>query len=294
MPLVFACISPHGDMIPDASGASKSPATTAAMTELGRRLEAARPDTVVVITPHGIRADGAIALSLSESAAGTLEEPPGTPIPSESGETAGEASVAPTAQPVAVRVDLGVDAALAAAIQAAAAKADVPVVAVHYGATSGEHDCYPLDWGAVVPLWFLGARFATPPRTVIAVPSRQLPLAALVRFGEALAEAASDSEQRVALVASADLAHAHSAEGPYGFDPAAATCDEWLVAAVKDGALARLEHPDMEMVAAAKPDGLWQMLVLDGALKRVPMRGEFLSYERPTYYGMMCAAYEPA
>jgi aromatic ring-opening dioxygenase LigB subunit len=257
------------------------------MTALGHRMEAARPDTVVVITPHGIRADGAMAVSFSQRAAGTLEEPPGTPIPT-------VAEGASPSNPVTVRVDLSVDQTLAAAIQETAAGRDVPVVAVHYGATSGPHDSYPLDWGAVVPLWFMGARFATPPRTVIAVPSRLLPLTALVRFGEALADAATATEQRVALVASADLAHAHSADGPYGFDPAAAACDEWLTATVKDGDLDRLEHPDMEIVAAGKPDGLWQMLVLAGALRRVPMRGEFLSYERPTYYGMMCAAYAPA
>jgi aromatic ring-opening dioxygenase LigB subunit len=166
-------------------------------------------------------------------------------------------------------------------------------VAVHYGATSGPHDCYPLDWGAVTPLWFLGGRFASQPRTAIAVPSRLLPLDAFVRFGRAIADAATDTQRRVALVASADLAHAHAADGPYGFDPAAARFDDWLADAIKAGDLARLEHADMELVAAAVPDGLWQILVLAGALQRVPMLGEFLSYERPTYYGMLCAAYEP-
>ncbi len=239
-----------------------------------------RPESLVVITPHGIRADGAISLSLSERAAGTLELPP--------------AADGAGTQPSSVRVAVAVDRALADGVRSAAAAESVPVVPVHYGATSGPEDCYPLDWGAVVPLWFLGARFATPPRVAIAVPSRALPLNAFVRFGRAIADVVAGMEQRVALVASADLAHAHAADGPYGFDPAAARFDAWLADAVKDGDLARLEHPDMELVAAAKPDGLWQILVLAGVLQRVPMRGQFLSYECPTYYGMLCAAYEPA
>lgn len=276
MPLVFGCITPHGDVIPDASGASRSPATTAAMTTIGKRLEAAAPDIVVVITPHGMRADGALALSLSERAAGTLED---TVVASEESKP--------------VRVDMAVDQDFARAVQSAATAAGVPVVGVHYGATSGPHDSYPLDWGAVVPLWFLGQRFASQPRTVIAVPSRLLPLDAFVRFGRAIADAAAATNQRVALVASADLAHAHQAQGPYGFDPAAQRFDAWIADAVKQGDLGRLEHPDMALVEAAKPDGLWQILVLAGALQRTPMSGEFLSYELPTYYGMLCAAYVP-
>jgi aromatic ring-opening dioxygenase LigB subunit len=143
-----------------------------------------------------------------------------------------------------------------------------------------------------VPLWFLGAHFAEPPRVVIAVPSRALPLEALVRFGQAVAEAADSTGRRVALVASADQAHAHSAEGPYGYDPAAAELDGWVAGAVREQDLGRLTRADMELVRRACPDALWQMLVLAGALERVPMRGELLSYEAPSYFGMLVAAYE--
>jgi aromatic ring-opening dioxygenase LigB subunit len=34
------------------------------------------------------------------------------------------------------------------------------------------------------------------------------------------------------------------------------------------------------------------MLMLAGALEN-GWRGEFLSYQHPTYYGMLCAAYAP-
>ena len=46
------------------------------------------------------------------------------------------------------------------------------------------------------------------------------------------------------------------------------------------------------LAAAAKADSLWQLLVLHGALGG-DARVEMLSYEAPTYYGMLCAAYEP-
>jgi aromatic ring-opening dioxygenase LigB subunit len=277
MSLVFACVAPHGGIIPGLEGAERCAATTAAMEEAGRRLEAARPETVVVVTPHGVRVDGALTISLAERAAGTLDEP------------AGEGRAA-----FSVGVDLAVDRELARGIQAGAEGAGVPVAMAHYGATSGPADCYPLDWGAVIPLHFLGARFAEPPETVIAVPSRELPLETLVAFGRVVAGAAELRGRRVALVASADQAHAHAADGPYGFDPAAAEFDEWIVEAVRANDLARLRRADMELVRRACPDALWQMLVLAGALERAPMVGELLSYERPTYFGMLVAVYAPA
>jgi aromatic ring-opening dioxygenase LigB subunit len=277
MPLVFGCIAPHGDIIPGSPGAEQSAATTAAMRAMGQRLATQEPDVVVVITPHGMRVDGAMAVSLSERAAGGLEE---------SLFVGGEAQ--------RIQLDLAVDQPLARAILANANAADVPVAALHYGATSGPHDCYPLDWGAVVPLWFLGAQFARQPRVVLVVPSRALPLDALQRFGHAVASAAAATESRVALVASSDLAHAHAESGPYGFHPAAAQFDQAVVTAVKAGDLARLAATDGMLVRDACPDGLWQILVLAGALGHTPLQGEFLSYERPTYYGMLTAAYTVA
>ena len=46
------------------------------------------------------------------------------------------------------------------------------------------------------------------------------------------------------------------------------------------------------LVEAAAIDGLWQALMLAGALEIAPLRHELLSYEAPSYYGMLVAAYE--
>lgn len=276
MPLMFGCVAPHGSVVPGTPGAELVPATTVAMQAMGQRLEAAAPDTIVIITPHGIRVDGALAISLAERGAGILEE-----------------RATRDGEQMPIQVDLAVDQSFARALAECAASEGIPAVTVHYGATSGPHDCYPLDWGAVVPLWFLGRHFTRQPRIVAVVPSRALPLETFQRFGRVVADAAGSTQSRIALIASADLAHAHRADGPYGFDPAAREFDEWLAAAVKDGDLARLAQADMAWLERARPDGLWQILVLAGALERVPMRGEFLSYECPTYYGMLTAVYTP-
>ena len=49
---------------------------------------------------------------------------------------------------------------------------------------------------------------------------------------------------------------------------------------------------DPALPVEGKADSYWQMLMLHGALDAT-WHGEFLSYEAPTYYGMLCAAYTP-
>ncbi len=46
-----------------------------------------------------------------------------------------------------------------------------------------------------------------------------------------------------------------------------------------------------DQAATAAIDGLWQTLMLQGVLERVPLNAELLSYEAPTYYGMLVASF---
>ena len=96
----------------------------------------------------------------------------------------------------------------------------------------------------------------------------------------------------MALIASADHGHAHDPEGPCGFDPAAAAYDERVVALVRENRLGELLELDPALVDAAKADSWWQMAMLHGALGDA-WRGDFLSYEASTYFGMLCAAFAP-
>jgi aromatic ring-opening dioxygenase LigB subunit len=139
-------------------------------------------------------------------------------------------------------------------------------------------------------LWFLGGRHEPPVPVVVVSPARDLAAEDHVRAGAALAAAAERSGKRVALVASCDHGHAHQESGPYGFHPAAAEYDAAVVRLVRDNDLAALPRLDPVLISDAKCDSWWQMLMLQGALGD-GWRGEMLSYEVPTYFGMLCAAY---
>lgn len=269
MSFVFAAIAPHGTL-PEApiEGAE---ATHEGLAELSRRFDAADPDVTIVLTPHNVHVERHFAVILAGTLAGTLAE-----------------FDAPE-----VQLECPVDVELAAQVVVALHDAGLPVVGASFGANDPAAATAPMDWGVLIPLWVMGGQSDPPVPAVVVGPARDRPVDEHVRVGEALASVARASEKRVALIASADHGHAHDAAGPYGFDPAAAVYDERVVELVKANRLDGLLELDPAFVDAAKADSWWQMLMLYGALDD-GWRGEFLSYQAPTYFGMLCAAYAPS
>jgi len=273
MGLVFAAIAPHGSMAiaewckpEDRELAAK---TRAAMEELGRRFATASPEVTVVLTPHNIHVERGMAVVLAGTMTGALE--------------GGDA-------PISMRVP--VDRDMAIAVTAAVGEAGVPIVAVSYGANDTAAAVFPMDWGTQVPLHFMGGRGDPPTPIVMIAPARDLSWDAHVTAGRAIAKAADASGKRVALIASCDHGHAHDPKGPYGFSPASKEFDDRVVELVKRDALGELLRFDPAFVSEAKADSFWQMLMLHGVIAE-GWRGDFLSYEAPTYFGMLCAAYTP-
>lgn len=271
--LVFACIAPHGAIaIPEAKPTDRptlGAATTAGMEELGRRFASARPDASIVLTPHNVHVEGAMAVLDAGALAGDLVQ---------------------WGSPISMRVP--VDRVLALAVRDSIRAAGIPVVAVSYGANDPAAATAPLDWAVQIPAHFMGGRAEPQVPVAVVAPARDLPDEAHVRAGAAIARAARASPKRVALIASCDHGHGHDANGPYGFTPTSKEFDDAVVNLVRrsDGvpAFSSLGSP---FAREAKADSYWQMLMLEGALAGDGWRGELLSYEAPTYFGMLCAAY---
>jgi aromatic ring-opening dioxygenase LigB subunit len=270
MGLVYACIAPHGaEIIPQLAGdklyAFKG--TRHGMETVAAGIKEHKIDTIIIATPHNLRIRQNIGVVITEFAEGTLKTDSGS-----------------------VQVRFRCDRAMAEVILRSAEKARLPVVGVNYGTAEGEASCMPMDWGTLIPLWFLGHQKKRT-RIVIVTPSREIPLEDLVRFGHAIARVAKKSKTRVAFVASADQAHAHSKKGPYGFHRDAARFDKLVVDAINEDNLRGLLSLNNKLIENAKPDSIWQIAILLGILEHSPMKGRLISYEAPTYFGMLCAVF---
>ncbi|WP_066069542.1 extradiol ring-cleavage dioxygenase [Neobacillus soli] len=265
-PFVFACITPHGgEIIPELKGEfpERMAQTRSNMEKLGGLMCEANPDCLIVLTPHGTRINGQFSITDSERMAGSVEENHAT-----------------------FYFERQIDRELARKICECVQNDGIPAAAINFGTAAGPISCLPLDWGAIVPL-----RFMPNVPIVVINPTRELSFQEHIEFGKLLRRAVQQSNKRVGLIASCDWAHAHDESGPYGFDPAAKSFDEQVVTLIKTNQLEKMADFQLDFIEAAKPDGIWQTLILAGAIPPEERNVEFLSYEAPTYFGLLCAGY---
>lgn len=263
MPIVFACIAPHsGNLMRDKDEPTPIPKTRAAMQEMHRLFQEARPDAIALITPHGVVLDGAYSLGATDRCAGVQD---------------------------GIVVEAATDRDLVSAWAYRAADHGVPVVPIAMRQADAP---LPLDWGAAIPLHLLAPSPHTPP-VAVACPSAALSRPQLIEWGAALAEAADELGKRVAFVVSADQGHGHSPSGPYGYAAESADYDAAMTEAVAADDLPRLLDWDDGWIAAAQVDSYWQTLALIGVQRHVSLRPRVLSYEVDHYFGLLCAVYSP-
>jgi aromatic ring-opening dioxygenase LigB subunit len=271
--LVFAAIAPHGGLaIAEACTREErtlATSTRAGMEELGRLFAVARPEAVIVATPHNVHIANALGVVVAGRVAGRL-----------------------AGAPPSVALDVPSATDLAWLVLASLAAAGVPSTGVSFGSGDPETAVAPMDWGVLIPLWFMGGRHDPPVPLVVVTPARDLSAAKHIAAGAAIARAAAASGRRVAFIASADHGHAHLEAGPYGFHESAEKYDSLICKLVRTGNLAGLSDIPLLLVEEAKADSWWQMLMLHGATSG--WDGRLISYEAPTYFGMLTAAYSPS
>src|SRR4051794_23298726 len=168
--VVFAAVAPHGGIAIreacDDDERDVAVVTQRGMEELGRRFDAARPEAVVVFTPHNVHLGGTFAVVV----AGWLE---------------GD-------DPVPLRVPVDRELSLDCLERVR------PSVAVSFGGNDPLEATMPLDWGALIPLWFMGGRSKPQVPVVLVCPARELNAADHVAAGRAVAAACEG--RRVAVI----------------------------------------------------------------------------------------------
>jgi len=276
LPIVYACIAPHGsEAIPQLASRiarRKFRPTTVGMEKMAREVKLAKPDIIVIASPHNLRLWRHIGIVIAEYSSGTLRASPHSRK--------------------SVTLKMKCDVGFARALMALASKRRLPVVGVNYGSAEGRASDMPMDWGVLIPLWFFARKLRRRPSIVIVTPSREIALHRNFEFGKAIADLAERSRKRIVFVASADQAHAHKKSGPYGFSRRAREYDRMVLDLVSRNRLQSIVRIDRRLVEEAKPDSLWQIVMLAGVAEKVKLRGSILSYQAPTYFGMTCASFQ--
>jgi aromatic ring-opening dioxygenase LigB subunit len=277
MPLVYACIAPHGgEIIAELATkwtVGKFSKTREGMRRVARQVALSRPDTIIIASPHNLRLWRNIGVVTAANSTGHL--------------------IASLRNPRSVKVKAKCDIEIAKTLLKRAEGRNLPVVGVNYGSDEGTTSDLPMDWGTLIPLWFIFRACKRKPRIVIVTPSREIPLKENHAFGRVIADLAlKNKSKRIVFVASSDQAHAHMKSSSFGFNKAAKIYDSFILHALETNNLQSIVKVKQRIVVGAKPDSLWQMTILAGIASKIPMRPRVYSYQVPTYYGMICAGFQ--
>ena len=269
MAIVGAFAVPHPPLIIPAVGHGRErgiQATIDAYEEVGRRVAALAPDTVVISSPHSIMYRDYLHISPGAGAKGSFAQ-----------YRAPEAAY-----------ECAYDEAFVASLEAACTAQQLPA------GTLGERDPR-LDHATMIPLHFIqpACEAAGVHPRVVRMGLSGLSPAFHYQVGMLVQKVASVLNKRVVFVASGDLSHKLLDEGPYGYAPEGPEFDERVCRDFEAGDFLDLLCMDHGFAERAAECGLRSFQIMAGALDRTEVRAELLSHEGPFGVGYGIAAFEP-
>ncbi|MBI2444424.1 MAG: MEMO1 family protein [Candidatus Magasanikbacteria bacterium] len=259
MSLAFAAITPHPPLLLPTIGANQADKLTAtrnALARLEEELYLAKPNLLIIISPHGNLLEDAFTVNAAPELETDLRD-------------FGD---------LTTRLTFKGTADLPHRIRGAAKAEGIPTVLISERR---------LDYGAGVPLYFLTPHLSG--ITIIPLGFSRLDYKTHFTFGTLLKETIMKSNKRVALIASADLSHALSSEAPAGFAAAGSTFDATVQECLATGNTTALLQLDPAAVQPAAECGLRSILILLGALRHVNYTYEAYAYEAPFGVGYLTA-----
>ncbi len=155
--------------------------------------------------------------------------------------------------------------------------------------TKGERNP-ALDHGSIIPLRFLNEVHQN--YKVVRLGLSGLSLLQHYQLGQIIGEVSSKLKRRTAFIASGDLSHKLTADGPYGFAAEGPEFDAKITVALDKADFAALFDFAPEFCEAAGECGHRSFIIMAGALDGKAVESKLLSYEGPFGVGYGVAQFE--
>lgn len=226
-----------------------------ACSKVAEEIANLKPDTIIIITPHGTMFSDAVSISYEKNIYGSLSN---FGIPE-------------------VNMNLEINTSLVRKIVKNAESYQIPVVALDKEAAELYNTQYKLDHGAIVPLYFINKKFND--YNVVHITYGMLSDVQLYKFGMAIKHAVEESDTNAVFIASGDLSHALKENGPYSYNPYGEKFDNEIIRLLKSGDVLGVFNMDHCMIENAGQCGLRSYHIMLGAMDGYKIKGELLSYE---------------
>ncbi|SHE70583.1 uncharacterized protein, PH0010 family/AmmeMemoRadiSam system protein A/AmmeMemoRadiSam system protein B [Caldanaerobius fijiensis DSM 17918] len=268
--VLSAYLMPHPPIIVPEVGRGeekKIQITIDKLNEIARQIKELKPDTIIIISPHGYVFRDAVSVDAQLHLRGDLGQfmAPGVELEFESDQ------------------DL---------IQLILKEADgkgIPNVKIDSHALKRYSLSPELDHGTIVPLYFVTQHYRG--FKLIRMSYGFLPFEQLYEFGIAIQKAVEKSDRNVIFIASGDLSHVLTPDSPNGYSPKGEVFDKTLLDMLGKMDVVGIINMDKQLIHEAAECGYRSLCVMLGVLDGYEVDARVLSHEGPFGVGYGVAAF---
>ena len=266
--ILGAYLLPHPPIILEEIGKGeekKAKDTINGMKAVSQDIKEKSPTTIIIITPHGPLFRDSISISVEEQLRGDFAR-------------FGHGNL---------NFKFKNNLALAYKIIENSLKEGISIVEVDEKSSKQYNIDNSLDHGTLVPLYYVDKEYKS--YNLIHITYGLLSPDGLFSFGKIIEKTVQSSEEDVVIIASGDLSHKLSKDGPYEYSPDGKVFDKKIIDIIRRGKLKELKPFDLNLVENAGECGLRSLMIMAGAIDGYRLETEVSSYEGPFGVGYATA-----
>ncbi|MBE3593056.1 MAG: AmmeMemoRadiSam system protein A [Thermoanaerobacter sp.] len=272
MGVLLSCyLMPHPPIIVPEVGRGeekKIQKTIDSLNTVSSNIKEKKPDTVIVITPHGYVFRDAVAVTTFPRLEGDL------------GQFGARG----------VRFEFENDLELVEKIVEESRKKDIPIAEVDDELAKKYVLSKKLDHGTIVPLYFVAKHYSN--FRLVHISYGFLSFEQLYEFGTAIGDAIRNSNKKVVFIASGDLSHKLTPNSPNGYTPKGEVFDNKLLNLLSEMRVEEIIGMDKGLIEEAAECGFRSVCVMLGVLDGYEVKAKVLSYEGPFGVGYGVCKFE--
>ena len=256
MSIVFAAITPHSPILIPSIGkenTNRLEESLSSFRKLELELLKSEPDTILIISPHGLIQDKAFTMNLNTKFEANFEE-------------FGDFSINDK-----YSGDYGLAYKIREKLET---KAPLQLISDK-----------KLDYGSSVPLHLLTQKLSK--IKIIPLYYSGLSLSDNFKFGELLQEELLANNEKIAIIASGDLSHSLSKDSPAPYSSKGKKFDTKLIQYLRENDIKSILKMKEGLIKDANECGLKSILLLQGILSKIKHDPKMLSYEHPFGVGYL-------
>lgn len=285
--VVGAFILPHGGLALDPRNFNTTNQTEKyeayeinnACRRVAQDIQQLQPDIVVLSTPHGLADDNNFLIysNLKAAGYGLVDDC--------------------LIQPCQYNISVELDAGLAALLYTGSGSTENLSLLTGFGPAGNDNEI-PIRWGEVIPMLFV-SNMSNVRYVVLSQPTRRYVqsvamIPELTKLGGTIFRMLDKQQERVVVVISADLAHTHKADGPYGYSNASQPFDDAIGRWANELDATSLLDTAAGLVDRALSCGYTGIVMLNGMMSQIGLsswNSAVYANLHPSYYGMMAATF---